>query len=1206
LEKQLQDPTTQTSVVGKGKPPHLAIVKSMVMMGYRLDSIHEPLQTLIKPIMEEEIEEEMERQENKKKRRDDTSSYTRNPAVRANSSSSSPSNNSGNYSNNSSYRSYNTAFNNCPYKADSGLVGLKNQGATCYLNSLIQSLYMTPAFRRAVFQWRYDPQTDKPEKECIPLQLQRLFARLLLSEYRSVETTELTQSFGWDTKESFIQHDVQELLRVLFDALSSTTIPINALYQGNSRDYVVCQTCKYIGGRKDPFLDLQLVVRDVRHLNQAIENYQYEEMLSGENQYHCDHCNKRVDAKKGMKLLQLPDVLTFHLKRFDIDYTTFSRVKLNNEVIFPQTLDMNRHLKSSSDMKVSDIDSKHNIYNLYAILMHSGGATGGHYFAYIKNGDGWYEFNDSTVSKIDEKEIQDKAYGGGYGANAYMLMYSRQYPISDVHNEFSDMTFEKEIALIPEQIKLEIEKQNAEYLNGQREYEMKRDKAYCNIYFNNKKHEVAAPHTSTVGDLLKAAYDKIIKSDSCDISDTQLRLYDAQKKVPHEVLNQDSVLNTLVELSRYRMTLLLETKGKDETFLEYNSEEEYVVRVVKHIESSNFAPEKFVAIPKKCTLGQFRDIVSPKIGIGAEKMVVICQKYINTVKTEVIITDPYAQLRSEYGIEDGDIIYVEETNDSLSSDAQESVVAKLFDTQNNQIKLRYDAARGMDRPLVEQTLLIDRRRTVADLKAEIESTVGKSSNEFKLSLGRDENSYLLNDLDERLNQFPNNLKFWVHNGQQMSSGQYNITFYLLQSEQDRAEKRRKKKEEERKREEMYYRSYHDPYSTYSSRSGYDIDSNVMRHPHQHQMPHYGKQTRSKTREYNSIPRRVKWDDDEDNDGMYTYSYSRSSSSRTSKLLEEVLQKTQTVRDIKKHLSDLSKEKGDVQAYYSPDRLRLREKLHGRNYPGRVLLDDEQPFISLASSTVSAVPNREIIIEPLEEAEQFSPDDMIIRVARWYPSKWKIGPIHELIVGRDNTVEELRKLVLCFFNVTERKNPVVDDTLLKLKKIPYQIISQLRDNDFMFNMDWNDKNLKDDSIISKEPLYLVDADLILYKDETEPDWFTLNNKLDIIAPKRTKYGNGDATVGERVDGAGGSDAVKATNGGIGTTTLSGKSSYFDRREQALRFYTKSDSKKEDGDKSNQAAAAAVVTSSEAIALEKSSADQTEESSITTDIKPQAEQ
>eukprot|EP00483_Globobulimina_turgida_P011269 UN11291 len=34
---------------------------------------------------------------------------------------------------------------------NSSFVGLKNQGATCYLNSLIQTLFLTPEFRQELF-----------------------------------------------------------------------------------------------------------------------------------------------------------------------------------------------------------------------------------------------------------------------------------------------------------------------------------------------------------------------------------------------------------------------------------------------------------------------------------------------------------------------------------------------------------------------------------------------------------------------------------------------------------------------------------------------------------------------------------------------------------------------------------------------------------------------------------------------------------------------------------------------------------------------------------------------------------------------------------------------------------------------------------------------------------------------------------------------
>jgi ubiquitin carboxyl-terminal hydrolase 7 len=52
----------------------------------------------------------------------------------------------------------------------------------------------------------------------IPLALQSLFYKLQYSD-TSVATKELTKSFGWDTYDSFMQHDVQELNRVLCEKL---------------------------------------------------------------------------------------------------------------------------------------------------------------------------------------------------------------------------------------------------------------------------------------------------------------------------------------------------------------------------------------------------------------------------------------------------------------------------------------------------------------------------------------------------------------------------------------------------------------------------------------------------------------------------------------------------------------------------------------------------------------------------------------------------------------------------------------------------------------------------------------------------------------------------------------------------------------------------------------------------------------------------
>ena len=43
------------------------------------------------------------------------------------------------------------------------------------------------------------------------------------------------------------------------------------------------------------------------------------EELSGDNQYHCDFCGKKVDATRQLCLRQLPPYLCFSLQRFVFD-----------------------------------------------------------------------------------------------------------------------------------------------------------------------------------------------------------------------------------------------------------------------------------------------------------------------------------------------------------------------------------------------------------------------------------------------------------------------------------------------------------------------------------------------------------------------------------------------------------------------------------------------------------------------------------------------------------------------------------------------------------------------------------------------------------------------------------------------------------------------------------------------------------------------
>ena len=59
-----------------------------------------------------------------------------------------------------------------------------------------------------------------------------------------------------------------------------------------------------------------------------------EETLTNNNKYDCEHCEKKTDAKKIMNILEPPDVLVVHLKRFE--FTKYGTcTKIYTKIDFP-------------------------------------------------------------------------------------------------------------------------------------------------------------------------------------------------------------------------------------------------------------------------------------------------------------------------------------------------------------------------------------------------------------------------------------------------------------------------------------------------------------------------------------------------------------------------------------------------------------------------------------------------------------------------------------------------------------------------------------------------------------------------------------------------------------------------------------------------------------------------------------------------------
>lgn len=69
----------------------------------------------------------------------------------------------------------------------------------------------------------------------------------------------------------------------------------------------------------------------------------------GKREVDCEDCGEKKDARLRTCLDRLPNLLIIHLKRFELDYTIFETVKLNDRCSFPMVLDVKPYTMKGTD-----------------------------------------------------------------------------------------------------------------------------------------------------------------------------------------------------------------------------------------------------------------------------------------------------------------------------------------------------------------------------------------------------------------------------------------------------------------------------------------------------------------------------------------------------------------------------------------------------------------------------------------------------------------------------------------------------------------------------------------------------------------------------------------------------------------------------------------------------------------------------------------
>lgn len=400
------------------------------------------------------------------------------------------------------------------FRTITGYVGLINKSATCYMNSVLQLLFHTPAFRRLIYSMPY------AEDVTIPHELQRLFCLLQLSP-SSVSTQKLIESFGWTRRESFIEHDIQEFIRVLISNLEEKLKPtelngkVAEIFKGEMTHYIKCLNVDYQSTNIEDFYDLTVTVRGYNSLQDSLMASVADELLNGDNQYSAEGFGKQ-DAVMGYKISKLPPVLHLHLSRFEYSPTSITGLaKVKDSFQFTPQLDMAPYV-----IDTFQGDTK---YELFSVVVHIGDSNGGHYIAYCKptTENKWFRFNDEYIEEVESTVAIENNFGGLNQMNhAYYLGYVKSSEVKWIMQKVTEND-------MPQQL--------LEYFESIKDSLDPRMKTITVVNMDNFK--VRVPKESTIYDVIKE-----IKKKNPNVKD----LWSTNKELlPVELFDGKDSINTV-------------------------------------------------------------------------------------------------------------------------------------------------------------------------------------------------------------------------------------------------------------------------------------------------------------------------------------------------------------------------------------------------------------------------------------------------------------------------------------------------------------------------------------------------------------------------------------------------------------------------------------------------------------------------------------
>ena len=336
---------------------------------------------------------------------------------------------------------------------ETSIIGLKNRGNTCYLNTSIQCLFNLPLLTNYFISNNYlndinNRCNEMKGKKTNEILLSREYSKLvkaISNSNSSIEPRsfhELIQTMD-EKFEGYEQQDSQELMALILDNLhEGLKYDVDISYSGNiehSLDEIVVESIK---NWKNDLQSKYSIIAELffgQFINKIIslENHNKDELISKkfemfnmlnipiygktlydslskyfekeilESKYLHEKTNKYLETYRQIKLMKVPKYLIIVLKRYR-NVNSGNLLKSTNIISFPiDNLDLSSYSEGYETLECN--------LRLISIGCHKGMLNGGHYYAICRNKDDlWYKCDDQDIEEYSVESNKNNLFKEGY------------------------------------------------------------------------------------------------------------------------------------------------------------------------------------------------------------------------------------------------------------------------------------------------------------------------------------------------------------------------------------------------------------------------------------------------------------------------------------------------------------------------------------------------------------------------------------------------------------------------------------------------------------------------------------------------------------------------------------------------------------------------------------------------------------------------